>query len=68
VTVALAIEGIIPSNTARQKKVPNSPVGRNFCLTQEETPRTKTNAHALITKIPNIIWSPVVLGALHDSC
>ena len=45
------------------KNVPNCPVGRNFCLTQEETPRTKTNADA-VKKMPNIIWSPthVVFG------
>ena len=39
--------------------MPNSPVGRKFCLTQEETPRTKTNADAL-AKMPNIIWSPII--------
>ena len=49
----------IPRNTARREKMPNSPVGRNSCLTQEETRRTKKNADAL-TKMPNIIWSPTM--------
>ena len=66
--IAIAQYHTIPRNTARRKKVPNSPVGRKFCPTLGWNAADKNKRDAL-TKMLNIIWSHyMVLGTLHDRC